>query len=151
MTSDSYITTNDRAYYTEDTSVPKFLTDISAPVPKCPDTSAPVPKCLGSEVSWHLCVMRVCYLLVYLRLICSHWIGTFVTHWYFWSNVFGHCFQMLNFLVGTRCGPMSSCLFVTSRSSIETAERIKLVLAWKLPFSYVTPCCKQNSVSCGGT
>ena len=45
---------------------------------------------------------------------------------------------------GTSYGPVYVCLSVsvsvTSRSSIETAERIELVLAWELPSAYPTLC-----------
>jgi len=41
---------------------------------------------------------------------------------------------------------VSVCLSVTSRSSIETDERIELVLAWELPSTHHTPCCKKIMV-----
>jgi len=50
---------------------------------------------------------------------------------------------------GTSLGPVSVsvCQSVTSRCSIETAERIWLVfLAWKLPSTYPTLCCKEIQV-----
>jgi len=48
-------------------------------------------------------------------------------------------------------GPVSVCvclcLSVTSRCSIETAERIGLFLAWELPSTYPTLCCKEIQAS----
>jgi len=45
---------------------------------------------------------------------------------------------------GSGYGPVSVCLsvpvFVTSRCSIETTERIELVLVWELRSTYPTPC-----------
>ena len=42
------------------------------------------------------------------------------------------------------CACLCLCPSVTSRSSIETDERIELmVLAWELPSTYPTLCCKQ--------
>ena len=43
--------------------------------------------------------------------------------------------------VGTGCGPVS--VSVTCRCSIETAERIGLVLAWELRSTSPTLCCKE--------
>jgi len=41
----------------------------------------------------------------------------------------------------------SVCQTVTSRNSIETDDRIELVLAWELPSTYPTMCCKKIRVS----
>jgi len=40
---------------------------------------------------------------------------------------------------------LSLCLSVTSRCSVETAERIRLVSAWLLPSTYPTLCNKEFS------
>jgi len=48
---------------------------------------------------------------------------------------------------GTSCGPVSVCLSVTSRSSVETDERIEPVLARALPSPCPTSSCRKIRVS----